>query len=180
MELRVLTRRDCDFRNRSGCGAPPGGCNGTPGSGITCWTGRFGFSANFFKQATRFSHINDTSSIRCSTYKYGEKYDIVFRYGKFLSLNLIRHFSLLKLHLKDSYLDGISGKLIRFFQEIISFRVFRLFLVLNIKLHHFKFIQLISNGNNSNYMVNKLWITSCDQHKKWHIITSRWIDAYHD
>lgn len=67
----ALTRSCCDLRKRNGCGAfagaTPDGCNGTPGSGITCWTGRFGFNANFFKQTTRFSHINDTSSIRCST-----------------------------------------------------------------------------------------------------------------
>lgn len=69
ISLLTLIRRCWDFRNRNGCGAPPGGCNGTPGSGITCCTGRFTFNANFFKQATRFSHINDTSSIRCNTYK---------------------------------------------------------------------------------------------------------------
>lgn len=63
-----LTRRGCDLRNRNGCGAPPGGCSGTPGSGITCWTGRCGFTANFFRQTTRLSHISETSSMRCNTY----------------------------------------------------------------------------------------------------------------
>lgn len=55
----------CLRRNK--CGAPPGGCRGTAGSGVTSWTGRGGLSASVFRLAIRLSHIKDTSSMRCST-----------------------------------------------------------------------------------------------------------------
>lgn len=55
-------------------GAPPGGCSGTAGSGVTVCMGRGGFKANFFKLAIRLSHINDTSSILCRTLKRENKF----------------------------------------------------------------------------------------------------------
>lgn len=70
-----ITRRCCDLPMRKRCGAPPGGCSGTPGSGITCWTGRCGFTDNFCRQTTRLSHISDTSSMRCNTYMPNEDTD---------------------------------------------------------------------------------------------------------
>lgn len=50
-------------------GAPPEGWRGTAGSGVTVCTGRGGFRANFFKLAIRLSHIKETSSILCNTWK---------------------------------------------------------------------------------------------------------------
>lgn len=73
--LCQLTFRCCDLPMRKRCGAPPGGCSGTPGSGITCWTGRCGFTDNFCRQTTRLSHISDTSSMRCNTYMPNEDTD---------------------------------------------------------------------------------------------------------
>lgn len=77
----------CDFLDRKRCGAPPGGCNGTAGSGVTVCTGRGGLSVNFFKLATRLSHINETSSIRCKTYKQQQKFIIYFRQTSFTFTN---------------------------------------------------------------------------------------------
>lgn len=57
-------------------GAPPGGCSGTAGSGVTVCMGRGGFKANFFKLAIRLSHINDTSSILCRTLKRENKFSV--------------------------------------------------------------------------------------------------------
>lgn len=59
-----------DLRVRKmGCGAPPGGCSGTAGSGVTVCTGRGGLSASFFSVVDRLSHISCTSSIRWMTWK---------------------------------------------------------------------------------------------------------------
>lgn len=55
----------CLRRNK--WGAPPGGCRGTAGSGVTSCTGRGGLSASFLRLAIRLSHIKDTSSMRWST-----------------------------------------------------------------------------------------------------------------
>lgn len=78
---KSLTLWWCDFLDRKRWGAPPGGCNGTAGSGVTVCTGRGGLSVNFFRLATRLSHINETSSIRCKTYhKINNKKKIIIYY----------------------------------------------------------------------------------------------------